>query len=184
MVDHGPRVGHDQLPDTGQRRVEVRPLPRPLRFDQGKRGGGEVLRVHLQARDRGVGVTVADGHREVLDLIVEAVSPVQRDDVTVRAVDQVAKDRAGLDSGQLVGVAHQHQVGRVLQGLEQAGQYRERDHGDFVQDHQVEWQPVVTVVPEPGAVRSPAEQPVKCRRMDGHVVVIRGQRGVTADDLP
>ena len=51
-----------------------------------------------------------------------------------QALDQVGQHRAGLDRGQLVGVADQEQPGVGTHRLEQAGHHRERHHRGLV-DH-------------------------------------------------
>ena len=76
--------------------------------------------------------------------------------------DDVAEDGAGLDRGQLLGVADQDQAGVGADRLEQAGHERERDHGGLVHDDHVVGQPVQPVVAEAGAIaRVEAQQPVQ-----------------------
>ena len=76
--------------------------------------------------------------------------------------DDVAQDGAGLDRGQLLGVADEDQAGVGADRLDQPGHQRERDHGRLVDHDHVVGQPVQAVVAEAGAVaRVEAEQPVQ-----------------------
>ncbi len=87
---------------------------------------------------------------------------------------QVAQHRAGLDRGELVGVADQHQPAVVPQRLGEPGHQGQRHHRRLVDDHDVVGQPVGPVVPEPSAgpgLASPAagaaSRPSGCRAGPG-----------------
>ena len=63
---------------------------------------------------------------------------------------EVGEHRAGVDRGELVGVADQHQPGVRADRLEQPRHHRQRHHRGLVDDHDVVGQPVGRVVPEAG----------------------------------
>ena len=67
------------------------------------------------------------------------------------AVDEVAEDGAGLDGGELVGVADEDEPGPLAQRLEQPGHHRQRHHRGLVDDDDLDGQPVARVVAEPAA---------------------------------
>ena len=77
----------------------------------------------------------------------------------------VGQHGAGLDRGQLVRVADQHQPRGRPDRLDQPGHQGERHHRHLVDHHDVVRQLVAGVVPEPApGLRQPAEQPVQGRR--------------------
>ena len=81
--------------------------------------------------------------------------------------DQVREHGTGLDGRELVGVTDQEQPGVGPDRLQEPGHHRQRHHRRLVDHDEVERQPVVAIVPEPGAaVREPAEQPVQRRRRE------------------
>ena len=100
-------------------------------------------------------------------------------------LDQVGEHRAGLDGGELVGVADQHQPGLRAHRLEQPGHHRQRHHRGLVDDDHVVRQPVVAVVAEPGRrVRAPAEQPVQGHRLQpGEPGLVVGARSLPTSSL-
>ena len=114
----------------------------------------------LARRERGLGGVVGGGQVGADEALERGVDG-RRDG----ARDEVGEHRAGVDRGQLVGVADEHQSGVGTQRLEQPCGHRQRHHRRLVDDDHVVRQPVVGVVPEAGAaVGAPAEQPVQRHR--------------------
>ena len=75
--------------------------------------------------------------------------------------DDVAQHGAGLDRGQLLGVAHQHQPRIGADRLQQSRHQRQRDHGRLVDHDDVMGQPVQAIVTKARAIAGiEAEQPV------------------------
>jgi hypothetical protein len=91
--------------------------------------------------------------------------------------DDVAEHGAGLDGGQLAGVADEHEAGVGPDRLDEARHERQRDHRRLVDDDDVVREPVGAVVAEAAvAVGSPAEQAVQRRGLEREEV--RADRSV------
>ena len=83
---------------------------------------------------------------------------------------QLGEHRAGLDRGELVLVAEQHQAGGGRQGVDQAGGEREVEHRGLVDHQHVHRQRVVGVMTEAAGLGGDAEQAM-------HGVGLGGQAG-------
>ena len=85
--------------------------------------------------DRGVVVAALDRRGQLGDRAAEAVDAAKHDDPFVgSATDDVAEHGAGLDRGELVGVADEDQPGVGPDGVDELGHERERHHRGLV-DH-------------------------------------------------
>ena len=165
-------------------------IPRPCRLEHGPSGTDGFLaqqRRHLgagrigldpahgafaagragaQQLDRRVAVAGPDRGGQLGDRAPKAVAAVEHHDRLGRCPrrarpDDVAEHRAGLDRGQLPGVADEHEPGVGAQRLDQPGHQRQRDHRGLVDDHHVVGQPPAAIVAKAAVgVRAPAEQTV------------------------
>ena len=118
-------------------------------------------------------VRVAGAQRlgQRVDLGAEPVGRVQRRDRRVGAAlepaHHVAQHRAGLDRGELVRVADEHQPRVGAHGLEQPRHLGQRDHRGLVDHDHVVREPVAAVVAEArGVARVGPQQPVEGRGGD------------------
>ena len=88
--------------------------------------------------------------------------------VVAAVAHDVAEHGAGLDRGQLLRIAHQHQAGGRTDGLDEPRHHRQRHHRRLVDDHDLVGELVAAVVAEAAvAARRPSEQPVDGRRLGG-----------------
>ena len=133
----------------------------------------DALRRRAQHLQRGVGVAVADRAGQRRDPAAEAVHAVEHDDPVARGrPDDVAEHRAGLDRGELAGVADEHEPRVGPHRLDEPRHQRQRDHRGLVDDDHVVREPVAAVVAEAAvAAAAAAEQPVQRRGVE------REQRG-------
>ena len=120
------------------------------RLVDGPAGGVDELRADLLAGDarqpgHGVGAVVA----------------------VLGAPAQLAEHRAGLDRGELVLVAEQHQARAGRQRGQHGGHHLQVDHRRLVHHQHVHRQRVAGVVAEVAGVRTAAEQAVEGRHLDG-----------------
>ena len=104
---------------------------------------GHVVGLGLEDRHHLVGIAAADRFGEEGDAAAEAVDAVEDDDAVSdagaacavahrragrRRADDVAEHGAGLDRGELAGVADEDEAGVGADGLDEAGHQRQRDH--------------------------------------------------------
>jgi hypothetical protein len=80
---------------------------------------------------------------------------------------QLAEHRAGLDRGELVLVAEQHQARAGRQRGQHGGHHLQVDHRRLIHHQHVHRQRVAGVVAEVAGVRAAAEQAVEGRHLDG-----------------
>ncbi len=76
-----------------------------------------------------IGIAAADRFCKQGDAAAEAVHAVEDDDAVSRCrADDVAEHGAGLDRGELAGVADEDEAGVGADGFDEAGHQRQRDH--------------------------------------------------------
>ena len=156
---HRPVGGHGAL----AQRLERVGVPQP----------DDRLTTPVERGQSGAGVAGADGVGERRDLTSVAIPALEHDDAFAKAPargrpvgsrsNYVAQNRAGLDRGQLSGVADEHHARVGARGFQQPRHQPQRHHRALVDDHDVVGETVAGVVAE--ATRPGSQEPVDGARL-------------------